>query len=101
MAQDRNLNIEYGQVADYTSQIRTKNDALQTTLENIKSEINSLEGPWESDASSAIRAKITGMQGRFEQYHQVVEQYAKFLERMVQEYKSTEATNTSEAEQFI
>lgn len=93
--------INYGSFEDWASKIASKNDSLKSQLESIKGLINSLAGEWESDSASRIREKINGMQPRFEQYYDVVNNYAIFLRNTANEYRSTEATNTANADQFI
>lgn len=96
------IKITFQEVRDKTAQIRSYNETLTQTLESIKSAINALEAEWTSDTSDTIRAKITGMQPKFDSYKEVIESYAKFLDNTVQQYETTESTlNTNAASQFI
>ena len=96
------IKITFQEVRDKTAQIRSYNETLTQTLESIKSAINALEAEWTSDTSDTIRAKITGMQPKFDSYKEVIESYAKFLDTTVQQYETTESTlNTNAASQFI
>lgn len=96
------IKITFQEVRDKTAQIRSYNETLTQTLESIKSAINALEAEWTSDTSDTIRAKITGMQPKFDTYKEVIESYAKFLDNTVQQYETTESTlNTNAASQFI
>ena len=93
--------INFGNVESYAGTIDNRNAALLEKLHEIQRLITSLEGDWESNSASEIRGKIRGMEPRFEQYHDVVENYAKLLRNAVAEYKTTEQTNTSNAQEFI
>lgn len=93
--------INYGSFESWAGTVQRRNDELLNRLHEIKNLINSLKGEWESNSAEEIRRKITGMEPRFEQYHSVVDNYAKFLRNTAAEYKATEQTNTSNAEQFI
>ena len=96
------IKITFGEVRTKTKQIRSRNDTLTDTLNQIKQIINNLESQWTSDTSDTIRAKITGMQPKFDTYKEVIESYAKFLDSAIAQYESTEATlNTNAASQFI
>lgn len=96
------IKITFQEVRDNTQKIRTYNDALTDTLVEIKKTINDLEAQWTSDTSDTIRMKISGMQPRFDQYKEIIESYAKFLDNTVAQYESTEtALNSNAASQFI
>lgn len=96
------IKITFQEVRDKTAQIRSCNETLTQTLQDIKAAINALEVDWTSDTSDTIRAKITGMQPKFDSYKEVIESYAKFLDNTVQQYEATENTlNTNASSQFI
>lgn len=95
------MDIQYGKFDSWAGTIDKRNNTLLDTLHEIQRLINSLEGEWESDSAVEIREKITGMEVRFEQYHDVVENYAKALRNIAAEYKAVEATNRNNAEQFV
>lgn len=93
--------INYGNFDSWANTIVGRNKNLLDELHKIQRLINSLEGEWESDSAIAIRQKITGMEPRFQQYYDIVDNYAKFLRNTAAEYRATEATNTANADQFI
>ena len=69
------IKITFSEVGAKTQQIRSHNEKLSYTLQQIKSIINALEADWTSDTSDTIRAKITGMQPKFDSYKEVIESY--------------------------
>ena len=96
------IKITFQALTAKTTSLRNKNEELDGLLTDIKNAINSLEADWSSDTSITIRDKITGMQPTFDTYREVIESYAKFLDRAIAQYESTEATlNTNAASQFI
>lgn len=96
------ISITFEEVRAKSSQIRSHNQTLTDTLAEIKKAINDLESTWTSDTSDTIRAKITGMQPKFDTYKEVIESYAKFLDQTVQQYENTESTlNSNASSQFI
>ena len=96
------IRISFEEFRTKTQQIRSHNDKLTETLANIKSVINNLEADWTSDTSDTIRAKITGMQPKFDTYREVIESYAAFLDNTLAQYETTESTlQSNAASQFI
>ena len=96
------IKITFEEVRTKTKQIRNYNATLTDTLNSIKQTINNLESQWTSDTSDTIRAKITGMQPKFDTYPEVIESYAKFLDNTVAQYEGTESTlNSNASSQFI
>lgn len=81
--------------------ISKQNQNLLDDLHTIKDLINNLAGEWESDSAVKIREKITAMEPRFESYYDVVDNYVKFIRNTEQAYRTTEKTNTSNADQFV
>ena len=99
MAQKQEI-IDFGGVEDSATLIKKENEELRNYLQNIENHITSLEGSWESDSAAAIRTKIRGMKPKFEQYYKVVDNYVKLLHNAVADYRATERTNKSNADQF-
>ena len=96
------IKITFEEVRTKTKQIRNYNATLTDNLNSIKQTINNLESQWTSDTSDTIRAKITGMQPKFDTYKEVIESYAKFLDNTVAQYEGTESTlNSNASSQFI
>lgn len=93
--------INYGSFESWAGTIDTRNQKLLDKLHEIQKLIRSLEGEWESNSASEIRSKIQGMEPRFQNYYDVVENYAKLVRNIAMEYKATEQTNTSNASQFL
>lgn len=91
------IKITFAEVEAKTQQIRNHNKRLDETLAEIKKVINALEADWTSDASDEIRAKITGMQPKFDSYREVIESYAKFLDGVVEKWKTTDEARAQSA----
>lgn len=96
-----NMVVNYGTFDGWAGELDSINASLHDELKEIESYVNGLAGDWESDSAVAIREKITGMEPRFQQYFDVVDNYAKFLRNTAAEYRAAEATNTNQANQFI
>ncbi|MBO0961674.1 WXG100 family type VII secretion target [Neobacillus sp. MM2021_6] len=94
------VKISLGEVSKTASQIRNLNNNLYVRLQDIKKEMNALSQTWNSDASNTIRANFNAFSARFDNYRDVVESYAKFLDGTVTNYDATEAAINNNASQF-
>lgn len=94
------IKITLGEVSKTAGQIRSLNQNLATRLEQIKNEMNALAQTWNSDASNTIRANFNALAPKFEEYRQIVDSYAKFLDNTVTSYDATESAINSNASAF-
>lgn len=92
------LRITLAEVTQTASLIRTENQQLTNCLQDIHQCMNQLSNDWQSPAAQTIRAKFQGMLPIFDQYREIVENYAKFLDQTVQTYQSIESQLNSHAE---
>jgi WXG100 family type VII secretion target len=94
------LKITLGEVSKTAGQLRTFNQQLTNKLHEIKKYMNELAQYWDSDASSTIRQNFNALEPRFEEYRQVVENYAKFLDNTVAYYNEAENKINNNASMF-
>ena len=94
------ISISLGEVTRTAGTIRTLNASLTARLEEIKNEMNALESTWSSDASNSIRSNFNKFAPRFEQFREVVESYALFLDNTVTNYDTTETGINNNANLF-
>lgn len=94
------INISLPEVSRTAQSIKAINQDLSMRLEEIKKEMNNLAQSWQSDASNTIREKFNGLAPRFEEYKNVVNAYALFLDRTVDLYNQTETMINNNASQF-
>lgn len=87
-------------LVDTATKVRNINANMDTKLADINSRMNSLESSWQSAAATDIRAAMNALKPRFEEYKNVVESYAKFLNNTAQTYEATESTAQQNANQF-
>lgn len=87
-------------LTETAGKIRTINANMDSKLADINNKMNSLESSWQSSAASDIRAAMNAMKPRFEEYKNVVESYAKFLDNTAASYEATETTAQSNANAF-
>lgn len=94
------IKITFEEVKTKANEIHSCNVNLDQALKDIKSNINSLDAQWTSDASETIRGKINGMQAKFTTYYNIIEEYVEFLNTTVSTYQTTESVINSNASQF-
>ena len=84
------INISFAEVTSIASKISELNISLNQRLIDIKQAVINLENTWESEASQTIRTKMEGMQSRFDEYKEIVDSYADFLNKTVAAYEDAE-----------
>ena len=100
MAAEEKKVINYGAFESWANTIKNRNNTLLDDLHSIQSKINSLEGEWESDSAVSIRAAITNLEPKLQQYYDVVDNYAKFLNNAAEQFKAMEAGLNMRAQDF-
>ena len=81
------IDISLAEVANTASSIRATNQRLKTNLGDIKTQMNSLSQSWSSPAV-------------FQNYYDIIDKYALFLDQAVEAYDTTETTINTGASQF-
>lgn len=87
-------------LTETAAKVRNCNTAMDEKLADINQKMNDLQSTWKSDAAEDIRAAMNAMKPRFEEYKNVIESYAKFLDNTAQSYESTEGAIQGNANQF-
>lgn len=89
------MKISPEEVMGYASQIRSLNSQLAEILNSSKAQITSLQGSWTGEAAEATITAFNGFASKyFENYQQMIEAYAQFLEKNVAEsYDQTQKIN--------
>lgn len=94
------ITITLEEVTSTASSIRTQNNRLGDILANIRNQMNNLQRSWDSEAYRTIKANFDKLSTPFENYRQITESYADFLDKTVASYQNTESTNVSNAAAF-
>lgn len=92
--------ISTEQLIETAKKVRSINESLDDKLQVCNRTMQELEASWKSDAASDIRSAMAALKPRFENYKEIVESYAKFLDRTAQSYEQTESTVQTNAGQF-
>lgn len=94
------IKISLGEVSATAGAIRTLNTSLNDKLLEIQKQMNDLASTWQSPAGETIREKFNGLVPAFENYKQIIEAYAKFLDNTVSSYEATESQIQNNASAF-
>jgi WXG100 family type VII secretion target len=94
------INISLGEVSQTAASIRNINQVLDARLSDIKAQMNSLTSTWQSDAANTMVNNFNALVPKFEEYKNVVESYAKFLDYTVNSYDTAETAINNNASAF-
>lgn len=95
-----NIMISLADVTKTAAEMRRHNEQMMLELTEMKQIMNQLSANWQSPAAETIRARFNGMVPIFENYRDVVEGYAKFLDHTVTVYEATENSIHQNASSF-
>jgi WXG100 family type VII secretion target len=94
------INIALSEVSSIAGTIRNLNDSLTMNLEDIKAQMISMESTWQSDASQSIIGNFNALAPKFNNYREIIESYARFLDTTVASYRETETMINNNANAF-
>lgn len=95
-----NIMISSAEVTKAAVEMRRQNEQMMQELMEMKQIMNQLSATWQSPAAETIRSRFNGMVPIFENYHDIVEGYAKFLDHTVTVYEATENSIHQNASSF-
>lgn len=87
-------------LTETAAKVRNCNTAMDEKLADINQKMNDLQSTWKSDAAEDIRAAMNAMKPKFEEYKNVIESYATFLDKTAQSYETTEGMIQNNAGAF-
>ena len=91
------LNISLEQVSETAAVLRTLNQSMFDSLQQMKRFMNDTDSVWMSEAGETIRTRFNQFALRFESLKEDIDSYARFLERTVTDYDTLETTLNSNA----
>lgn len=96
------MTLDTEQVLSIASQIESDNQQLLELLQESKATVNALSSYWQGNAANETIASYESFSGKFfQQYHDILDQYVKFLRNNVaSQYEQVEQVNTQLADAF-
>lgn len=86
------IQISTQEVSETANAIRNHAAIMFDCLNEMKSQMSSLDGYWQSDGASEIRSRFNLFASRFEKHKEEMDRYASFLDMTVSSYDSLEST---------
>lgn len=81
-----------------SGQIEAKNNTLKEKLDEFSKKFEEISQTWESTASTRTKEAIDSLKPHFQEYFEVVSDYAVQMKAIAEEYSTKETVNTSNAE---
>ena len=96
------IKISTDQVEAIATSVDNSNKKLKATLEESQSAMKSLNSTWQGEAAQATVAAYDSFAAKyFQNYHDVIDSYVKFLRQNVSaDYQATETAITNLADAF-
>ena len=96
------ITLDTEQVLAIATQIENDNQQLMQLLNDSKATVDGLSSVWTGKAANETRTAYNEFSGKFfQQYHDVLDQYVKFLRTNVAaQYEEVETVNTQLADAF-
>ena len=94
------IKITLDDVSNLSSELRSLNNNMSETLNNVRNMMNELSSYWKSDSGEIIVNKFNTFAKKFDEEQETIESYAKFLDYTVSTYDSLESTIKSNASSF-
>ena len=91
------LNISLEQVSETAALLRTLNQSMYDSLQQMKRYMNDTDSSWMSEAGETIRTRFNKFALRFESQKEDIDSYARFLDRTVTDYDTLETTLNANA----
>ncbi|MCR5373403.1 MAG: pore-forming ESAT-6 family protein [Solobacterium sp.] len=91
------LNISLEQVSETAALLRTLNQSMYDSLQQMKRFMNDTDSSWMSEAGETIRTRFNQFALRFESQKEDIDSYARFLDRTVTDYDTLETTLNANA----
>lgn len=94
------IRISLSEVSKTASDIRRLNEQMAQQLGQMRKSMNQLASSWQSPAAETTRSKFNGMVPIFENYKEIMNSYAQFLDNTVISYESVENSINQNAASF-
>lgn len=88
--------VSYEQILSMSSNLKNDATKMQGILENVKTEFNRVgtDDVWSGTAASENKAEFDKLSSQFETFYQAIDDCSKYLNSMVENYKSVDAAVT-------
>ena len=85
--------VSYGQVKEYSNQLKTKSENMRDLLQLITNEFEKLgqDDVWSGDAAQRVREEFDTLSAKFPEFNQAIQNCATYLDSVVANYESVDS----------
>ncbi len=95
--------INTEEILNLASKIENNNNRINTTLKEVKQEVDRLSSSWSGEAANATKSSVDAFAAEYyDKYKEMIDTYVDYLRKMAAEgFVETEDSNTSVGSQFM
>ena len=88
--------LSYGEIENIANQLSSKSSAMESLLNNVSTELKKVgnDETWSGTAASAAYAEFNKLIQKFPEFYEAVQNCSKYLNKVVQTYKSVDTAVT-------
>ena len=95
------MQVNSAELAQAAEDLRKNVNDMQSTLNDATSTIDSTTSSWESAAAENLRNRYTTLSGKFADFYDAINKYAKFLDNTASAYEAADKKITSKADDLL
>ena len=95
------MQVNSAELASAAANLRKNVSDMQQILDESTSTINGTAASWESAAAENLRSRYTSLSGKFHDFYDAINKYAKFLDNTASAYESAEKKITNKADELL
>ena len=85
--------VSYGQVKEYSNQLKTKSENMRDLLQLITNEFEKLgqDDVWSGDAAQKVREEFDTLSAKFPEFNTAIQNCATYLDSVVANYENVDS----------
>ena len=95
------MQVNSAELARAAENLRKNVNDMNQILSDATTTINNTTSSWESAAAENLRARYTALSGKFGDFYDAINKYAKFLDNTASAYESADKSITSKADELL
>ena len=95
------MQVNSAELARAAESLRNGVDKMGRILDDATKTINNTTSSWESAAAENLRSRYTSLSGKFHDFYDAINKYAKFLDNTASAYESAEKKITNKADELL
>ena len=95
------MQVNSAELATAAENLRKYVGDMNQTLGDATTTINRTTSSWESAAAENLRNRYTALSGKFQDFYDAINKYAKFLDNTASAYESADKKITAKADDLL